>query len=238
MHTHFDDYDWQAARERYKESTALPSSLLVPSLSAIRDLINETSPSLSSPGPSLSSVIAEAGVPHDILSPDQREIIHGVHDATDLIEKIKSRIWTISDVTEAHLRMAAIAQQALGCYSSIFFDAARARAKDLDRKVTSREDVGKLCGLPISVKAHIGCQGTGSDRGYIFDVLDPVSVTKLLDEEEKTGSKGISKSTLRLLRKQGDHLQTSTAKHIEALLDEGAIIIAKTVMPQSVMQLE
>ncbi|UZJ57035.1 hypothetical protein CBS101457_006355 [Exobasidium rhododendri] len=239
MHTHFDDHDWQAAQIRYKSSTALPSSLIVPSLSAIRDQINKPgSQPLSLPGPSFKEVIGEAAISNDILSEEHLEVIRAAKDATELIRKIKGGVWSITEVTEAHLRMAAIAQQVMGCYSSIFFDKARARAKKLDERMEAGENVGKLCGLPISIKAHIGYQGTGSDRGFIFDVLDQGSVSRLLDEEEKTGAKCVPQSTLRLLRKQGDHLQTLDAVHVTALLDEGAIIIAKTVMPQSVMQLD
>lgn len=241
MHTHFNDNDWQAAQTRYKETTALPSSLIVPSLSTIRDQINASSSRpQSSPGPTLKQVMEQAAIPADILSKEQSELlVHGDDvDAVEIVKRIKSGQCKVETLIEAHLRMAAIAQQTLGCYSSIFFDKARIRAKELDRRISAGEDCGRLCGLPISIKAHIAYKDTGSDRGFIFDVLDPSSAQRLLDEEESGGANGISKSTLRLLRKQGDHMQTSDAVHVTALLDEGAVIIAKTVMPQSVMQLE
>jgi len=238
MHTHFDDNDWRGVQKRYKESTAIPPSLIVQSLSAIRDKINDTNHSPSSPGPSLKQVIQQASIPSSILSKDNLEILNQTKDATDLIGKLKRKKWSVEQVTESHLRMAAIAQQALGCYSSIFFEKARTRAKELDERIAAGKDCGKLCGLPISIKAHIAYQDTGSDRGFIFDVLDPAAMKKLLDEEEQSGAKRISKSTLNLLRKQGNHIQTMDAVHVKALLEEGAVIIAKTVMPQSVMQLE
>jgi hypothetical protein len=231
-------FDWQDARDRYKQSTALPSSLLVPNLSAIRDKINNSNQSTNSPGPSLKEVIEKVSISSEVLGKEHSHILNGVEDATELVERIKRKEWSVEQVIESHLRMAAIAQQAVGCYSSIFFDKARARAKDLDRRLAVGEDCGRLCGVPISIKAHIAYEGTGSDRGFVFDVLDPSVVEKLLEDEERLGTHGISKSTMRLLKKQGNHLQSYDAVHVKALLNEGVVIIAKTVMPQSVMQLE
>ena len=238
MHTYFEDRQWQAARDRYKANTALPSSLLVPALSVIREKINESGQTPGIRGPSFKEVIKKASVPAHVLSPQQSALLDQVTDAVDLVQKVKARTWSVVEVTEAHLRMAAIAQQALGCYSDIFFEKARARAKQLDERIKAGEDCGRLCGLPISIKAHIAVEGTGSDRGFIFDVLEPAAAKQLIEEEEQTGAKGVPKSALNLLRKQGDHMQTSDAVHVKALLDEGAVVIAKTVMPQSVMQLE
>jgi amidase len=238
MHTHLDDGDWQAAIRRYKESTALPAEYLVPALSQLREKFNDTGEELRSAGPSLQQVIREAGVPADESFDPQQDWINQDTDACSLIEKVRSRNVSVIDVVERHLRMAAIAQQILGCYSEIFFDGARARAKEIDKRIQAGQDCGRLCGLPISIKAHQSLNGSGSDRGFVFDVLDPITVQSLIEEETKSGAKGISKSTLRLLDMQGPHTQVTTSAQIKALLDEGAIIIAKTVMPQSVMQLD
>lgn len=238
MHTHLDDGDWQAAIRRYKESTSLPPSLIVPSLSQIRVKYNDTGEELQSAGPSLRQVIKDANIPEAILSATDQNCLSGDQDASSVIDMIKSKGISVLAIVERHLRMAAIAQQALGCYSEIFFDEARARANEIDERIQAGLECGKLCGLPISIKAHNSLKGSGSDRGFVFDVLDPATVQRLIDEETETGAKSISNSTLRLLGMQGPHTQAITSAHIRALLDEGAIIIAKTVMPQSVMQLE
>lgn len=239
MHTHLDDGDWRQATKRYKESTALPSLFVVPSLSQLQVRFSESYDlKTQQAGPTLQQVIKEASLSADNLSPAQQSMLSQETDACTLIERVKNRDWSVAQVVETHLRMAAIAQQALGCYSEIFFDDARARASDIDEKIQAGKTCGRLCGLPISIKAHNSLKGSGSDRGFVFDVLDPVTVQRLIDEETKTGARSISKSTLRLLGLQGPHYQTITSAHINALLDEDAIIIAKTVMPQSVMQLE
>lgn len=238
MHTHFDDGDWKEARRRYKESTALPASLIVPGLSKIRDEINTTESVPTSPGPSLQDVMKQASIPEEILSSSHQSILNQIEDATDLVGKIKSEKWSVEEVIEAHLRMAAVAQQVVGCYSEILFDKARKRAKDLDRRIKAGEDCGRLCGVPISSKAFMGYQETGTDRGFIFDVLDEETTKRLIEEEERTGAKSIPKDTLKMLAIQGPHHSKLEAGHIQAILQEGAVVIAKTTMPQSVMQLD
>ena len=238
MHTNFDDSDWHAAQKRYKQSTAVPEELLVPGFDEIREKIGRARASPPTAGSSFAQLLEASSISEQIISPAHKELLSTYGDAHGLLRMIRNREVSIEEVTEAHLRMAALAQQALGCYSEIFFDQARRRAKELDRKIASGKTEGALLGLPISLKAHIALEKTGSDRGFIFDVLDPTSAKRLLDEEEATGTKSISKSTLDLLRIQGDHEQKTDGVIAAALLAEGAIVIAKTVMPQSVMQLD
>lgn len=238
MHTYLDEGGWQAARQRYKENTAIPEEYRIPSLSDVRDGINCSHQSPSTPGPSFRQHLDKASIPDSILNCDHRKVLDSYTDGHDLLKSIREQKYTVEHVIESHLRLAALAQQALGCYSEIFFDQARARAKKIDEEIRSGRRVGRLAGLPISIKAHLSVENTGSDRGFIFDVLDPQTAKRLLDEEEATSAKGIPASTLRLLRMQGNHIQETDGAVAKALLAEGAIIIAKTVMPQSVMQLD
>lgn len=62
---------------------------------------------------------------------------------------------TAEEVTEAYLRRAALAQQATGCLAEWFGDEAREEAKELDRKRARKEKLGRLHGLPISVKVGV-----------------------------------------------------------------------------------
>lgn len=73
-------------------------------------------------------------------------------DATGLVERVKSGEVTASQVVEASLARVALAQEALGCFTEITADEARARAKELDAKQARGEPLGAMHGLPISIK--------------------------------------------------------------------------------------
>ncbi|PWN99241.1 amidase signature enzyme [Tilletiopsis washingtonensis] len=89
----------------------------------------------------------------------------------------------------------------------------------------------------MSVKAHIGVQGTRSDRGILFDVLAPASVAELLRDGGDV-ARSVTPATLEAMRTQGPHVQTEDAAIVRALLEAGVVIIAKTTMPQTVMQVD
>ncbi|PWN35203.1 amidase signature enzyme [Meira miltonrushii] len=230
MHTHFQDGDWQAAIERYNVSVALPKELIVPGLDKTRKTLSGNIPNdqPNVAGKSFEQVLSESKSA----------------EATKLRDAIVQGRWTVTQVMEAFLVKAALAQQVLGCYAEIYFDRSLQRAKELDALLTKSKDVaqlGSLFGVPISIKAHLGLEGSGSDRGFVFDVLDQESTDAILTREEsksKDDPSRLTDSTLALLRKQGTHVQTVTGHAISMLLEQGAIIIAKTTMPQSIMQLD
>lgn len=225
---------------------ALPVSLVVQGLADIRTALSQDDghePRQS--GPSFDELIEQNAGTEKVLTASHRTIIDDPvsQEVTSLRDALLAGRWTVEQTTEAFLHKAAVAQQVLGCYSEIFFERARQRARELDvlrKQVQSPAELGALFGVPISVKAHLGLAGSGSDRGFVFDVLDDDSVKALLDKEQSkpTGPDRISDATLALLRKQGSHIQTVTAHAVSMLLSEGAVIIGKTTMPQSIMQLD
>jgi hypothetical protein len=82
----------------------------------------------------------------------------------------------------------------------------------------------------MSVKAHIGVQGTRSDRGILFDVLAPASVAELLRDGGDV-ARSVTPATLEAMRTQGPHVQTEDAAIVRALLEAGVVIIAKVRPP-------
>lgn len=238
MHTNFDDGDWKAAVARYKNSVALPEKCIVAGLDDIRRQFNDADdhePDRS--GPCFEDVVAqsEADTSFRTITDDTK-----AGDGTALRDAILSGKWSVMEVTEAFLAKAALAQQVLGCFTEIYFDRARQRAKELDDKLakctSNKASLGALFGVPLSIKAHLAYEGSGSDRGFVFDVLDEASVDKILRAEERRSE--IPRSTLALLRKQGPHIMQKDGQMVHALLSEGAVIIGKTTMPQSIMHLD
>lgn len=75
-------------------------------------------------------------------------------DATGLVQLIKEGKASALQVVEASLARVAFVQQALGAYTEIDADHARARAKELDAQQARGEPLGALHGLPISVKVR------------------------------------------------------------------------------------
>ena len=249
MHTHFQDNDWQAAIERYKASVALPKELIVSGLDETRKTLsgNISSDQPNVAGKSFDQLLSvNSSSVQSVLTAKHRAVLDdpASQEATTIRDAIVRGRWTVTQVVEAFLVKAALAQQALGCYAEIYFDRSVQRAKELDALLTRSKDtaqLGSLFGVPISIKAHLGWEGSGSDRGFVFDVLDQESVDAILQRQEsksKDDPTRLSDSTLALLRKQGTHIQTVTGHAISMLLKEGAIIIAKTTMPQSIMQLD
>lgn len=249
MHTHFQDGNWQAAVERFKASVELPKELIVPGLDETRKTLsgNIANDQPNVAGKSFEQLLSENNASlQNVLTAKHRAILDdpASQEATTLRDAILQGRWTVSQVVEAFLVKAALAQQVLGCFTEIYFDRAVQRAKELDALLTKSKEVaqlGSLFGVPVSIKAHLGLEGSGSDRGFVFDVLDQESTDAILKREEsksKDDPNRLSDSTLALLRKQGTHIQTVTGHAISMLLEQGAIIIGKTTMPQSIMQLD
>ena len=75
------------------------------------------------------------------------------YDATALLERLKSREWSVEQVTVAFCKRAAIAHQCVNCLTEIFFDEALARAKQCDDYLKKEgKPIGPFHGLPISLK--------------------------------------------------------------------------------------
>lgn len=148
-------------------------------------------------------------------------------DATELLALLRSGKVSAVDATTAFLERAQLAHRATGCLTSLFTEAALKRASELDElRTRDPKAMGPLHGLPISIKAHIGLVGSRSDRGILFDVLNPQAVEELLKDGGEV-AKSVSPAILDAMRTQGPHLQVADAVIVRQLKAAGAVIIAK-----------
>ncbi|PWN43222.1 amidase signature enzyme [Ceraceosorus guamensis] len=173
-------------------------------------------------------------------------------DATDLLYALKTGKVSVRESTETFLSRSALSHYATGCLTSLLVDQARARARELDdlraRLVEAHGEASaishlpRLFGLPVSIKAHLGLRGTRSDRGIIFDVLNPTATQNLTrsggEIESRLKAQGTDLSVLELVRKQGTHVMQADAVLVRQLKQAGCVILAKTTMPQTVMALD
>lgn len=260
MHVDFVEGDFERTIEAYQATVKLPEQYVVPDLSrwriatnavlaredrgdgeSVRVVLRKGKDGEASGQENMSfedvvKACESGGNGRSLFEEHEVAIFKASIDATALVEKLKGGRWTCVQVVKAHLKRAAYLQQVCGPYTEIFFDAALKRAESLDRLGASQR--GRLYGVSISIKAHISMQGTGSDRGFVFDVLQPEAKRALVDKLARDRAGEVEESVMALLRKQAEHMGDANAPMVDLLLKEGAIIIAKTRMPQSVMQLE
>ncbi|KAL5447781.1 hypothetical protein PMIN07_009554 [Paraphaeosphaeria minitans] len=97
------------------------------------------------------------------------------HDATSLLEKLKSGIWSAEQVTVAFCKRAAIAHQLTNCLTEIFFDEAIQRARNLDRERQAHPTraLRPFHGLPISLKDSFQVAGYDTSTGLACFVDEP-----------------------------------------------------------------
>ncbi|KAF7514108.1 hypothetical protein GJ744_004433 [Endocarpon pusillum] len=85
-----------------------------------------------------------------------------------LVKSLASGELTSTEVTNAFLRRAGIAQKLTNCITELLPSRALARAAYLDSYLsTHKTPIGPLHGLPISVKEHVGMQGLGQNAGFV-----------------------------------------------------------------------
>ncbi|KAI0160494.1 putative fatty-acid amide hydrolase [Xylariaceae sp. FL1272] len=127
------------------------------------------------------------------------------YDATALLDKLKSRVWSVEQVTVAFCKRAAIAHQLTNCLTEIFFHDAIQRAKQLDKEYDT-ESRGKplppLFGLPISLKDSFQVSGHDTSTGLACYVDEPAKENSPL---------------------------------VAMLIDLGAVLYCKTNLPQTIM---
>ncbi|EIW87017.1 acetamidase [Coniophora puteana RWD-64-598 SS2] len=100
------------------------------------------------------------------LTEKERYIV--LSDATEIVDLIKRRVYTATEVLTAFVVAAVAAQDVTNCLSEIFIDTALERAQELDRhQEETGEVVGPLHGLPVSIKDHIKIKGIDTSTGYI-----------------------------------------------------------------------
>ncbi|KAF8548986.1 amidase [Imleria badia] len=120
---------------------------------------------LENPPLNVTSIPEECG----ILSENEIDITN--LDATDILEKIKSRELSAVQVVTAFGKRAAIAHQLTACLTDFFIDDGIKRAKELDDYLRSHgKPVGPLHGLPISLKDHYPVKGRWGSGGFLSNL--------------------------------------------------------------------
>jgi amidase len=91
-----------------------------------------------------------------------------------LLSGLAKGVLSSLEVTTAFCKRAANAQQLTNCLTEVFYDAALARAKELDEYLSSYgRPMGPLHGLPISVKDSFKLKGVDSSIGFVSLVNKP-----------------------------------------------------------------
>ncbi|PVH96081.1 amidase [Periconia macrospinosa] len=118
------------------------------------------------------------GIPETcgVLTPDEVDITSN-HDATELIEGMKSGLWTCEQVVTAFCKRAAIAQQLVNCLTEICFEEAIERARHLDQQRQSNPGgpLPPLFGMPISLKDSFFIPGLDATTGIVSLANQPSS---------------------------------------------------------------
>ncbi|KAF2203695.1 amidase [Delitschia confertaspora ATCC 74209] len=113
------------------------------------------------------------------------------YDATALVEAMAKGEIKSYDVTLAFCKRAAIAQQLVNCCTEIMFDEALARAKECDDYLEREgKTMGRLHGLPISLKDSFNIKGVQTTIGYVSFIAHPpaASNSNLVDLLFKQGA--------------------------------------------------
>jgi aspartyl-tRNA(Asn)/glutamyl-tRNA(Gln) amidotransferase subunit A len=79
--------------------------------------------------------------------------------AEELARRVRTREVSAAEVTDAALARTERVEPLISAYLEIFEDAARERARDLDRRIAAGEDPGPLAGVPIALKDNLSVAG-------------------------------------------------------------------------------
>ncbi|KAI8946705.1 amidase signature domain-containing protein [Xylaria longipes] len=142
---------WQdvaADRQRHRDATLASLNPPLPKLSADDIPLNTTS------------------VPGSVLTAEELDITG--RNVEDLIAMLASGQWSAKAVIQAFMRRAGLAQRLANCVTELLPERALKRAAELDDHLaTTKQPVGPLHGVPISVKEHIGIKGCDLNAGFI-----------------------------------------------------------------------
>lgn len=150
-----------------------------------------------------------------ILPENEREITNKT--ATELLELQKSGKLTAYEITFAFCHRAALVHQLTNCCTEIFFDLAFKTAKELDEYfIKNNKLIGKLHGIPISLKDQINLPGITTAIGYIAPHISEEFELKITHRK--------SRNDISLIA--------------QILQNEGAVFYVKTTVPTAMLGIE
>jgi aspartyl-tRNA(Asn)/glutamyl-tRNA(Gln) amidotransferase subunit A len=79
--------------------------------------------------------------------------------AEELARRVRGREVSAAAVVESALERTARVEPLVEAWLELFVDAARARARDLDRRLAAGEDPGPLAGVPVALKDNLSVAG-------------------------------------------------------------------------------
>ncbi|KDN37510.1 hypothetical protein RSAG8_10109, partial [Rhizoctonia solani AG-8 WAC10335] len=89
-------------------------------------------------------------------------------DVTDLARRLAVKECTAVEVTTAFCKATYAAQELTNCVTEVMFNAALARAQELDAHILDTgKVVGPLHGIPVSIKDHIYVKGEDTATGFV-----------------------------------------------------------------------
>ncbi|KAJ8588246.1 amidase signature enzyme [Rhizopogon salebrosus TDB-379] len=88
------------------------------------------------------------------------DAVYTTATASEIVQRIATGEWTASQVLEAYIARAAIAQAETNCITEVLFDEARKQAEELDAEFASTRQLrGPLHGVPVSFKDQYEIEG-------------------------------------------------------------------------------
>ncbi|KAK9450781.1 amidase signature domain-containing protein [Limtongia smithiae] len=145
----------------------------------------------------------------DTLLSEKDKEITAIDDIDELAAAIAAGKYSATEVISAYIKRATVIHQLTNCFSEVVFEQALERAKFLDEYFAKEgKPIGKYHGVPLTLKDQFNVYGVDTTLGYVGRANNPV-----------------------------------TDKSKEAVLvtifeKEGAVVIAKTNLPQSIMWCE
>ncbi|KZV71564.1 amidase signature enzyme [Peniophora sp. CONT] len=116
---------------------------------------------------------------HDFSEAEHQSFLNAT--ATEIVRRIEKGEWTASTVLEAYIARAAQAQEQTLCLTEVFFEQARADAKQLDEEFERTKKLrGPLHGVPLSLKDMFQVTGVDNSIGFTTWINKPAEDDALI----------------------------------------------------------